>query len=439
MVDKETSGAGQDAGGGQAPAPAPTAGTRRSYWVLMGYAVVFGIAGGLFSLLFMWILHLGESWYDAPNPGWMGGQWWWIAVTAGAGVLVGLLRMLTRLPEKTPGLIADIEEANVDPKLMPGILLVSAASLIGGASVGPEKALGTFGGGLGRWLSARAGLSEEDRAAATLSGMGGAYGGLFSSPMIVVVMIVEVARAGGAKFTKILMSTVLSSSISFGIYFAVAGAVFLGLYTVPAFEYQDWYLLAGVGMGLLAAIVSSVFGAVVLLCAKLFDRLRLPSIVKSTIGGAVFGLIGVILPLTMMTGNAQLGVVLKEGSTLGLGLLIVLVLAKMVTMGVSLGSGFVGGPILPSLFVGGTAGVALHLAVPGLPLGLTFACMLASVVGGMVSAPFAMVLFAAFTTQMGALNTAPVLLSVVTSYLAVQAVMHALAARRAKRSKTAAA
>jgi len=215
--------------------------------------------------------------------------------------------------------------------------------------------------------------------------------------------------------------------------------VFLGLYTVPAFEYQDWYLLAGVGMGLLAAIVSSVFGAVVLLCAKLFDRLRLPSIVKSTIGGAVFGLIGVILPLTMMTGNAQLGVVLKEGSTLGLGLLIVLVLAKMVTMGVSLGSGFVGGPILPSLFVGGTAGVALHLAVPGLPLGLTFACMLASVVGGMVSAPFAMVLFAAFTTQMGALNTAPVLLSVVTSYLAVQAVMHALAARRAKRSKTAAA
>jgi H+/Cl- antiporter ClcA len=439
VVDKEKSEAGQDAGRDHAPASATAGGTRRSYWVLMGYAVVFGVAGGLFSLLFMWILHLGEGWYASPSPGWMGGQWWWIALTAGAGVLVGLLRMLTRLPEKTPGLIADIQKADIDPKLVPGILLVSAVSLIGGASVGPEKALGTFGGGLGRWLSTRTGLSEEDRAAATLSGMGGAYGGLFSSPMIVVLMFVEIARAGGAKFTKILMSTVLSSSISFGIYFAVAGAVFLGLYTVPAFPYQDWYLLAGIGMGLLAAVVSSVFGAVVMLCAKLFDRLRLPSLVKSTIGGAVFGLIGVVLPLTMMTGNDQLKVVLTQGSTLGLGLLVVLVFAKMVTMGVSLGSGFVGGPILPSLFVGGTAGVALHVAVPGLPLGLTFACMLASVVGGLVSAPFAMVLFAAFTTQMGALNTAPVLLSVVTSYLAVQAVVHLLAARRAKRSKTAAA
>jgi H+/Cl- antiporter ClcA len=108
----------------------------------------------------------------------------------------------------------------------------------------------------------------------------------------------------------------------------------------------------------------------------------------------------------------------------------------MVTMGVSLGSGFVGGPILPSLFIGGTAGVALHTAIPALPLGLTFACMLASVVGGFVSAPFAMVLFAAFTTQMGALNTAPVLLSVVTSYLVVQAVVHVIAARRQKRSAT---
>ncbi|GAA4347921.1 chloride channel protein [Microbacterium rhizosphaerae] len=439
MAHDESTGSGRDASGEPASTDGATTGgrDRRGYWVLMGYAVLFGVAGGLFSLVFMWILHVGESWYEYTSPGWMGGQWWWIALTAAAGVVVGLLRMLTRLPEKTPGLIADIQEANVEPRLIPGVLLVSAASLIGGASVGPEKALGTFGGGFGRWLATRTRLSDDDSAAATLSGMGGAYGGLFSSPLIVVVLFVEVVRAGGARFTKILMSTVLSSSISFGIYFAIAGAVFLGLYAVPAFEYQDWYLLAAVGMGLLSAVVSSVFGAIVTICGALFARIHLPSIVKSTIGGALFGLIGVMLPLTMMTGNDQLGVVLTQGSTLGLGLLIVLVIAKMVTMGVSLGSGFVGGPILPSLFVGGTAGVALHLALPGLPLGLTFACMLSSVVGGFVSAPFAMVLFAAFTTQMGALNTAPVLVSVVTSYLAVQAVVHLIAARREKRSTTA--
>ena len=69
------------------------------------------------------------------------------------------------------------------------------------------------------------------------------------------------------------------------------------------------------------------------------------------------------------------------------------------------------------MFVGGVAGVALHAAIPGVPLGLAFTCMLASVPGALVSAPFSMVLFAVFTTQVGALQSAPILVSVVTAYL----------------------
>ena len=153
-------------------------------------------------------------------------------------------------------------------------------------------------------------------------------------------------------------------------------------------------------------------------------------LIKPIIGGVLFGVIGVVLPLTMMTGSDQLGVVLKDGAALGLGLVVVLVIAKMITMGVSFGSGFIGGPIFPSLFIGGSAGVALNLAVPSLPLGLTFTCMLGAVVGGFVSAPFAMVLFAAFTTQVGALNSTPVLIAVITSFLAVERVKALLIGRK---------
>lgn len=399
------------------------------FWLLLGAAALLGIFGGLFGLFFMWLLRLGQGWYAYSSPGWMGGHWWWVALTAGAGLVIGLLRWATRLPFKTPGLIADLQDQYVNPRLVPGILLVSTASLIGGASLGPEKALGSVGGGLGQWMAARRRLDDDGRGATTLSGMAGAYGGLFSSPIIVVMMIVEVARPGGAKLTRVLVTSILSASISFGIYFAVAGTVFLDLYAVPSFSYENWYLLAGVGIGLLAAVVSTLLGVTVTASGKLFDKLRLPDMVKSIIGGVLFGVIGVILPLTMMTGTDQLGVVLKEGPTLGLGLVAVLVIAKMITMGVSLGSGFIGGPIFPALFIGGTAGVALHLAVPSLPLGLTFTCMLAAVVGGFVSAPFAMVLFAAFTTQIGALNTTPVLIAVITSFVTVEAVKFLLARR----------
>jgi H+/Cl- antiporter ClcA len=143
----------------------------------------------------------------------------------------------------------------------------------------------------------------------------------------------------------------------------------------------------------------------------------------------VFGLVGVILPLTMFTGSDQLKTVIKDAGTLGVGLLAVLVIAKMFTFAVSEASGFVGGPIFPALFIGGTAGVLVHQVIPGVPLGLAFTCMLAAVPGAMVSAPFAMVLLAAFMTQIGALQTAPVLIAVITAFLAIEGAKYLIAGR----------
>src|SRR4029453_14273686 len=121
----------------------------RQFWVLLGYAVVLGVVGALASLVFMGVIGLGDDWYVVARPGWFGGQWWWIAVTAGAGVLVGLVRRLTRLPEHTPGLIADLQEGRVEPRLVPGIVAVSAVSLIGGGRLWPGVGLGGRGGGGG--------------------------------------------------------------------------------------------------------------------------------------------------------------------------------------------------------------------------------------------------------------------------------------------------
>jgi H+/Cl- antiporter ClcA len=410
---------------------APSVVQTREFWVLMAYAVGLGIFGGLVGLAFMGLIGWGNNWWVDSNPSWGGGQWWWVAVTAAFGVVVGLLHRLTRLPEHTPGLIAEISDEHVDPRLVPAIVAVSAASLIGGASLGPEKALGSMGGGFGGWLSRRWHRDEEDSRVNTLSGFGGAYGGLLSSPVIVVMLIMELARPGGRQATKALAGAIVASSISFGIYFAIGGAFFLNVYEVPHYQFKSWQLLASVGFGLLAAVVVMVLVLMIKVGGVLFSRLKMPSIAKSTLGGVVFGLVGVALPLTMFTGSDQLKTVLHDqGTTLGLGILVTLVIAKMLTFLVSLESGFVGGPIFPSLFIGGTAGVALHVAIPAVPLGLAFTCMLAAVPGALVSAPFAMVLLAAFVTQVGALQSAPILIAVITAYLTMEAVKYLLASRR---------
>ena len=404
----------------------------REFWILMGYAVALGVLGAFAGLIFMGVIGAGNKWYVDSNPRWFGGHWWWIAVTIGAGAAVALLRRLTRLPDQTPGLIDDLKSGHVDPGLILGVTAVSAVSLIGGASLGPEKALGTIGGGAGSWIADRKALDPDGAQVTALSGFSGAYGGLFSSPVIVVMLLLEVTRPGGQRFVKALVGTIVASAVSFGIYFAIAGSVFLDAYRVPQYMFHDWQLLAAIPLGLFATIVVVLLGAAVQVMTRISGQMKVPTMVKPLIGGAVFGLIGVILPLTLFTGSSQLKTVLHDAGTLGVGLLGVVILAKMVTFAVSGASGFVGGPIFPALFIGGTAGVFVHAVIPGVPLGLAFTCLLAAVPGSLVAAPFSMVLLAAFLTQVGALQTAPILVAVVTAFLAMEAVKYLRASRAAK-------
>ena len=119
-----------------------------------------------------------------------------------------------------------------------------------------------MGGGAGSWIAARRGLGKEDSQVNTLAGFAAAYGGLFSSTVIVVMLILEVARPGGQRLAKALAAEIVASSVSFGIYFAIAGAVFLDRYRVPSYKFEDWQLLAGVPLGLFAAVVVTVHGRV---------------------------------------------------------------------------------------------------------------------------------------------------------------------------------
>jgi H+/Cl- antiporter ClcA len=151
---------------------------------------------GFTALVSLGIIKFGGRWGTGFRPGWFGRHWWWVAVTAAAGVVVGLLRRLTRLPEEVPGFFEDLKAEHFDARLVPGTVAVSAVSLIGGASVGPEKVLASMGAGAGSWLARRRELGDEDSQVNTMAGIAGIFGGVFSSPVIVVMLILEVARPG---------------------------------------------------------------------------------------------------------------------------------------------------------------------------------------------------------------------------------------------------
>ena len=422
------------AGEGHESAPDFVAWARSpGFWTIIGYAVLFGVVLAVVALAFLGLVKGGTKlWFTLPkNPDWFSGSLWWVAVTAAAGVLVGVLRRGLRVPAKLDGTLEEIRKARVDPSTVLKGVAVSLVSLVGGASLGPEDALGRMGGGFGTWISARRKLDESTSATNTLSGISAAFGGLLSSPILATTLVVEIGRPKLSRFGDTLVGTLLSSTVAFAVYFPIAGTTFLGIYTLPSFKYEDWQLAAAVPLGLVAGALALTIAVVTGLLRQLTAPLAERPILRSTLGGIAFGLVGVALPLTLFTGTSQLTTVIHDGAALGVGLVIAVVFAKIVMFALCEATGFIGGPILVMLFIGGTAGIAAHLLVPGLPEGLAFATMFAGVLGAIVAAPFSLIVLAALTTQIGTLQLAPVAIAVLTAYLAVSGsgVLQALARR----------
>lgn len=95
----------------------------------------------------------------------------------------------------------------------------------------------------------------------------------------------------------------VSATVAFAAYFPIAGSTFLGIYVLPSFKYADWELAAAIPLGLAAAALALVTVAAIALLAQLIVPLGQRAILRSTLGGIVFGLVGVALPLTLFTGT----------------------------------------------------------------------------------------------------------------------------------------
>ncbi len=72
---------------------------------------------------------------------WYNGHLYFIVIVGGAGFAVGLIRWTFEFPDNLPGLFAEVTNFHVDPKWSPLTYIISAISLGGGATLGPEQGL----------------------------------------------------------------------------------------------------------------------------------------------------------------------------------------------------------------------------------------------------------------------------------------------------------
>lgn len=382
---------------------------KRSYYRLMVYAAMFGALSSLLTAGFITLYNQGFMLFDQVTLMVLGINVWPLVLLTVAGLLIGLI---IRFLGQHAGLgVAQRQYAQtgrLNPRYLPSILLQSFTALWSGAAVGPEGPLVFLTGGAGSFVSDRLKLQKDEVQVLVYSSIAGAFGGFFGSPILGAVGAFEYMYIRELDFYRHLIPGLLAAAVGYGVYFAFLQTSYLGIYSFPDYASPKlidlwWALLVGVIAGGVGIIFKVIFGVIHLIFAPLNKR----PIVRGVIGGAIIGLIGSFLPLTLYSGQDQLLQMLHNPAAFGIGLLVLLLLVKAILMSTSFATGFEGGPVFPLIFIGGTLGLAVSQFLTFIPQGVAVTAAMA----GVACAAFPLPL--TITLLLGLLGGQPDLLPVI--------------------------
>lgn len=308
---------------------------------------------------------------------------------------------------------------------IPLVKLVASAMTIGsGGSAGREGPTAQISAGFGSWLGGVLRLDDHDRRIAEAAGIGAGIGAIFKAPFGGALLSAEILYKRDFE-ADALFPSFIASVIGFTIYGAWAG--WTPIFGAGAhFQFTNPLSLVGyLILGLVAGGVGLLYPKTLYGVRDLFHRVKLPRFLKPAIGGLLVGLIGIWVPqaLGMGYGYVQFGIN-NDFTHIAAWLMAALVLIKILTTSLTIGSGGSGGVFGPGMVIGGFLGGALwaglHAVVPGLVAGANAGAFvvvgMGAFFGGIAKAPLAIILMVAEMTGEFSL-IAPAMLATMVAYL----------------------
>lgn len=337
-------------------------------------ATLVGLIGGFGAVGFRLLIQQFQKWIWRPETeiSAHGGvletirqspEWWVIGAPALGGLLVGWIVHTFAREARGHG-VPEVMEAvalrhgRIRPRVVAAKALASSVCIASGGSVGREGPIVQIGSAIGSTTGQL--LNVSPRRLRTLVGCGAAAGvaATFNAPIAGALFAVEVILGdfGVPQFSPIVIASVVATVVS---------RHFLG--DLPAFEIPQYSLehpaelFAYVVLGLLAALVAIGFTKSLHFSEDLFEKINIPAPLKAASGGALVGVIALWGPEVMGVGYEAMNLALKGEP--GIGLLLGLLLAKILAVSLTIGSGGSGGVFAPSLFLGATLGGAVGTVV----------------------------------------------------------------------------
>lgn len=283
--------------------------------------------------------------------------WWEIIVTpALGGLFVGLI-LYFFVPARRFHGINDVMEscalrgARTDARQG---LLSGAAAAIGlgmGASLGREGPAVNIAAAISSGISKRLQMERDQSQVLMGCAAAAAVTASFNAPLAGVLFALEVVV--GYYSLEVVTPVLISAAAA-----VVVSRNFAGDY--PAFTIPEhlitsfWEVLAFVLLGALCALIAQSLIRVVIAVQAAWQKTIVPVWLRPMFAGAFVGFIALLFPHVLGVGYEATDLALKGGlpSMLMFGLL----LMKLLTTGVCLGSSYAGGVFSPSLFLGAMLG-----------------------------------------------------------------------------------
>jgi H+/Cl- antiporter ClcA len=406
----------------------------RQYLRVLVLAAVLGVPISAAAYWFLWAINHGrhllfETLPTAleltPVP-----AWWPLPFLAVGGLLTGAA--IRYMPGRGGHSPVDGFQTGAPPTAaeLPGVLAAAFASLCFGAVVGPEGPLIALGSGLAA-LVLRAIRHDATNKEIALVGAAGAFAAvafLLGSPIVGAFLMLEAVGLAGPRGKVVLVPGLLCSGIGFLVAVGInswtgIGKVSLKISDVPAYAHPEGAaFLWAVGFGAGAAVLGSAIRRLGLLVRPHVESRPL---ILTALAGLVVALLAMLY--TQMTGKAasdvlfsgeeSLPILLRDAGTYTAGALVLLIVCKGLAYGISLGS-FRGGPVFPSIFIGGTAGI-LFSHLPGLPVTAGIAMGMGAMTAVILRMPMTAVLLASLLLGLEGIVAMPlVIVAVVIAFVA---------------------
>ena len=264
----------------------------------------------------------------------------------------------------------------VSPLLVPAIFLGTVLTHLCGGSAGREGAALQMGGSIGYNVGRLFRLSDHDRRTATVCGMAAFFSALFGTPLAATLFAMMVEDVG-LTFSVAFVPGFLAALVAYGVSLACGiSPTRFALADAPALTADA--VLKVMVLGAACAVVSRLFCGLLHFTEHALPK-RLPNPwVRAAVGGIAVVALSYLMGVGRYNG-AGMGVIaaaVEQGEALPWDFL-----CKALLTAVTLASGFKGGEVVPSFYIGATFGCAVGPLL-GLPAGFSAAVGLVAVFCG---------------------------------------------------------